>query len=457
MNRLFYKVTRLSKSEIPFALAMGLQFFFIIGVFWILKPLKKTLFIQHYDKQPFHFWGGTFDAAQAELFAKNINMLVAMFAMALFILLAKRLKKQLLVAFFAASLIVGAVAVMLWLQLHNASSVWALYIFGDLFNMLMVASFFAFLNDSVSPDQAKRLFGIVVLGGVAGGAVGSTLTKQLFGSMSVNHWILICIAIMFLIVCLAFFASNILKRNQGAFTACASASPQPSEATFSLKQLLRSKYILSIAAMVGCYEIVSSIVDFQFSAAASHYLDGDAIGNYFSTIYMTVNIVSLSVQVLVTSWVMTRLGITHALMFLPVSLLLGSLTFLAAPLLIISAFLCIFDNGLNYSINQSAKESLYVPIHSNGKYNAKALVDIFTQRTAKAISVNLTLVLSALLSFRWLALISMCFIVLWITAAFYAGRQFDNKENQQRPWQKKERKNRFLKKPKLFPIAHLRP
>ena len=52
-------------------------------------------------------------------------------------------------------------------------TVWSFYLFGDLFNTLMLASFFAFLNDSVAPGDTKRLYGPIVLGGVAGGAFGS--------------------------------------------------------------------------------------------------------------------------------------------------------------------------------------------------------------------------------------------------------------------------------------------
>jgi AAA family ATP:ADP antiporter len=36
-------------------------------------------------------------------------------------------------------------------------AVWSFYLFGDLFSTIMVAAFFAFLNDTVSPDAARRL------------------------------------------------------------------------------------------------------------------------------------------------------------------------------------------------------------------------------------------------------------------------------------------------------------
>jgi hypothetical protein len=44
--------------------------------------------------------------------------------------------------------------------------VWGFYLFGDLFSTLMVATFFSFLNDSVSSGAAHRLYGLMgFLGG----------------------------------------------------------------------------------------------------------------------------------------------------------------------------------------------------------------------------------------------------------------------------------------------------
>ncbi|PON15230.1 hypothetical protein C2W62_24895 [Candidatus Entotheonella serta] len=41
------------KSELPLTLMMFSYFFLVITSFWILKPLKKALFIQFYDEQGF--------------------------------------------------------------------------------------------------------------------------------------------------------------------------------------------------------------------------------------------------------------------------------------------------------------------------------------------------------------------------------------------------------------------
>jgi AAA family ATP:ADP antiporter len=102
---------------------------------------------------------------------------------------------------------------------------------------------------------------------------------------------------------------------------------------------------------------------------------------------------------------------------------------LVAPSLLIGSALNTADNGLNYSINQSAREALYVPTTRREKYEAKAFIDMFVQRFAKAVAVGLSLVITTVFagfeSVRWLSLVTAAILVAWIVIARFAGREFD--------------------------------
>jgi len=192
--------------------------------------------------------------------------------------------------------------------------------------------------------------------------------------------------------------------------------------------VFRSPYLLSIVAIVGLYEIVSTILDFQFTNTVTHYLEGPAIGQWFSNVYLVTNIVALLVQLLLTGFVMSRLGVHVALLVLPVAILAASTGFAALPILLIGSLLNTADNGFSYSINQSAKESLYVPTTKDEKYKAKAFIDMFVQRFAKAVAVvvslGITTVFVEYASIRWLSAVIIPLIVVWVFAAVYAGRRF---------------------------------
>jgi AAA family ATP:ADP antiporter len=134
------------------------------------------------------------------------------------------------------------------------------------------------------------------------------------------------------------------------------------------------------------------------------------------------------VQLFLTSLVMTRYGVGTALLVLPCVAMLGSAGFLIAPVLLIGSALNTCDNGFSYSINQSAKEALYVPTTRDEKYKAKAFIDMFVQRFAKALAVGLSLVITMTFtgfgSIRWLSLITVVILLVWILAVRYAGRTF---------------------------------
>ena len=92
-------------------------------------------------------------------------------------------------------------------------------------------------------------------------------------------------------------------------------------------------------------------------------------------------------------------------------------------------FLAVTDNGLNYSLNQQAKETLYVPTEPEERLRAKAFIDLFVQRFAKAgaVAVNLFVVAgNSLEAARWLALIVVPLSILWIIVVRFTGKEFEH-------------------------------
>jgi AAA family ATP:ADP antiporter len=426
------------RDELPFALAMASYSFLVIATFWILKPLKKSLLVGFYDQGGFELLGLRLDAAQAELVAKVLNMGVAIAAVAVFSLVASRLRRERLSLFFAAAFLVGFAAFATVLARPDAPVVWSFYLFGDLFATLMVAAFFAFLNDSVSADAARRLYGLVGLGGVLGGVAGSTVLSAWIEDLGVVTWMGVCFALGLAIAAAALLAARMARRlGPRARPAAEPREAEPAgtgweRALAGARLTLRSRYLLAIAALVGIYEIVSTIMDFQFTSTVAHYLDGDAIGAQFSLVFAITNGVSVAVQVLVTPWLLTRFGVGAALLVMPAMVLGGSTAFLVAPSLWVGSLLNTADNGFAYSIQQSAREALYVPASADEKYYAKAFIDMFVQRFAKALAVAVSLGITGWFghfeSVRWLSLATLALLALWIPAVRYAGRRFGEGE-----------------------------
>ena len=417
------------RRELPFVALMFLYFFLVITVFWILKPLKKAAFIGFYKGTGATFFG--MGGPEAEQIAKVGNMVVAFVAMIVFTLLSRKLHRQRLTLVFAGF----SVAVLLgYLPFvggePGAPIVWSFYLFGDLFNTLMVATFFAFLNDSVAPADAKRLYGPIVLGGVAGGAFGSLVVNRLTDRLDLSHWLLIASGLVIVIAGLAWAAGRIVDRNPPPAPEKPTGEPVvPGNAALEGARLVfRSRYLLAIVTIVGLYEIISTILDYQFTSTVDHFVSKDNLDNHFSTVFLLTNTFALGVQLFLTSAIMTRFGVRVALLITPMVILGNSVAFLALPVLWVGSLLNTSDNGLNYSMNQSAKESLYTPTSRDEKYKAKAFIDMFVQRAAKAIAVGVNLLLAAWFggfeAVRWLSIVAIGLVAIWILAASYAGRRF---------------------------------
>jgi ATP:ADP antiporter, AAA family len=420
---------QVKRDELPLALAMFVYFFLVITCFWILKPIKKGMFIQFYDQAGFEFLGMQFSASQAELLAKMLNMAVAFAAVVVFSYLSRSLRRQQLSYVFSLFFIACYGVFAAWLAQPASAGIWSFYLFGDLFSTLMVATFFAFLNDSVTPDLAKRMYGLVGLGGVCGGVFGASFVSARVSLFPFQTWLWICTGLTVLIALSAWYAGRrVAKPAEVSEVVTEEDKPAGNAATEGARLVFSSRYLLSIVAIVGLYEVISTILDFQFTYAVSYFLDGPDIGRHFAFVYSITNWVSLLVQLFLTGYVMSRFGLAVALLVLPAAIALGSTSFLLFPVLWAGSLLNTADNGFSYSINQSAKEALYVPTSAAEKYRAKAFIDMFVQRAAKAvavlISLGITFAFQDFSSLRYLSLITLALLVVWIIAARYAGAQF---------------------------------
>ena len=174
-------------KKIAFTAVMFLYINLVLTIFWILKPLKKSLFIGQYDgestfKLPesllnfldlllgkvapgFILQLSSIEmlGSSAELLAKGMNLIIA-FLIVLFLTLVTRLAKRQVLTYTCMGLVI-AMTVYFAVQINNPSelTVWLFYWFGDLYISLMRAAFFSALHDTVDHNNAKRLYGFIVL------------------------------------------------------------------------------------------------------------------------------------------------------------------------------------------------------------------------------------------------------------------------------------------------------
>ncbi len=388
--------------------------------------MKRGVLISFYQDSPIEIFGTVLFGPEIEQIAKVLNMVFAFLMVIGFTYLYKKISRRLLVISVSGLMAILFILYGRMLASPGHFDIWSFYIFGDMYNTALVTLFWAFTNDIFTSEQARRSYGFVGLGGILGGVVGATYVTLLVESVGREMLMYMSVIPMLLIAVIGV----IIDKREGAPKKPDSMPDQPKSnvALEGARLVLNSKYLLAIAAMLGVYELVSNIVDFQLSAAIALFVEGDLERDaYFGLVGIITNLAAVFVQMFVTGLVMINFGVGIALLLLPIMIAFGSLGFFIVPSLLFATIMSASDNSLNYSIQQSAKEALYTPTPRDVKYKAKAFIDMFIQRGAKAVAVFLNIGMAVYFGLEnvfWLSLFVLFMIVLWILLVRYMGREF---------------------------------
>ena len=85
-----------------------------------------------------------------------------------------------------------------------------------------------------------------------------------------------------------------------------------------------SRYLQTIAALIFVSVMVSTLIDYQFKAAAKEaYPSTDALAGFFGSYYAWLSVVTMLAQLWLTGRLLMGLGLTPSLLVLPVTLLCG--------------------------------------------------------------------------------------------------------------------------------------
>lgn len=412
------------KREVEPAVLFFLFWFLVIVVFWVLKPLKTGMFIDPLGDR----------GAELELYAKLGNIGVAIVAVAVFSWLYNRFGSRYLIPALCALFI----AALLWFAVTlsspgepGAPKYWAFYLFGDAWSTVWVTTFWAYLNEMTATGQSKRLYGLIGGGGIVGGLVGATVvatTVENLGSVTLITGTAAATVLLgliaFRIEALASREEIPIGRGRVETRIVASGEKQANAAIEGARLSLTSKYLFAIVMIVFLYEFASQILDYLFKNELESIQGAEATSAFYANIGVIINTVSVITQFFLVSFIMRRFGITTALLVLPAAMLISSGIYFAVPVLWAGSLLTISDNSLNYSINQTSRETLYVPTDADVKYKARAFANMFVQRFGKGIAILMALSLTAV-PIRFLSFLAMGVIAIWAGFAWYAGRRFD--------------------------------
>ena len=196
----------------------------------------------------------------------------------------------------------------------------------------------------------------------------------------------------------------------------------------------KSQYLLLLVGLVIFYELATTFSDFAVNVVfEQQHLGEDELARMYGRLgWMAGGVAIVAQLVLVPMLLPTK---RKALLLPPFVLLATCLGFVALPMLATALLVGSVDRGLNYSVHQSTRESLYVPLSDEQRYKAKAFIDMFVDRAAKAGASVLLLgiIVFAGSSPRVTLLASCGAMVAWIGSAKKLGTYADARYAAPRP------------------------
>jgi AAA family ATP:ADP antiporter len=371
-----------------------------------------------------------FQARQLAYADISSSLLVAA-VIAGYVLIARRVVfRDLLVGsmiFFAATW-----AVFWGLAHYYSRLIWvfpAFYVWVKIFGVLGATQIWTLANYVLTTREAKRVFGMVGGGAIAGGIFAGFLSKTMakrFGTesllLAMALFVLICAGLVILV-----WRSGRVLAGDARGTAGGLAQTAPHNLVASMRLLFASPYLRAIAGVICISSLVVTLTGWQFLAIGQQFLvKKDAMAEFFGSFYFYAGVLGLLFQLLLTARFLRRFGIGTALFVLPVTVFLGSAGLLAFGTLASVVALKGGDQVLRYSVDKSTTELLYLPSPAGVKLQVKWFIDTVIWRLGDGLSGLAVLIFAT--SLHWPARqISWIVLLLasgWLVAVSVARRQY---------------------------------
>ncbi|MDX1624251.1 MAG: cyclic nucleotide-binding domain-containing protein [Gemmatimonadota bacterium] len=315
---------------------------------------------------------------------------------------------------------VAASLVLFWVLLLNPTG-WvagAFYVWVNVFSLFLMSQSFLVLNDLFDPRQAKRVFGLIGAGAALGGVTGAAAAGFLASEIGSEN--LLWIAVGLLAGCGA-LAVRLFRVGEFRTTGTAEGTRDRGgirAIAGGLTFVRRSTHLQRIAVLLFLTILVSTFVDWIYNAAveAAHPGNPERMAEFIGQSFLVFNLIALALNVFATSLALRILGLAGALVVLPASVAMGAAGVLLIPTIWTAAAAKGADVSLRYSLDQSAREILFLPVPTVWKERAKPFIDIVVQRFADALAGGLILLAGglALLSIRGLAVVTLVLAGVWV-------------------------------------------
>lgn len=396
----------------------------LMTCYYLLKTLRETLILTSFS-------------AEVRSYATAVIALALFFIIPLYGMLfryAHRVQVVRWITFFFA----GNIVILYFMGRAGIELGFIYFVWVGVFGVMMVAQFWAFAADCFNVTSGQRLFPVIMAGQALGAVIGAqiiTLLLPYFGPFNV-----LLLASMLLMASSLFVSvakrltpeKSIAVYNSGD----AMESGRSNHFMGGLAVVMRSRYLILIAAVAILLNWINSTGEFIFadlvstravSEATEQKLPiSDIITGYYSDYFTATTILGFILQVFLVSRIYRWVGISGALLVLPVIAMLGYGMVVFIPVFSLIWMVKIIENATDYSIMNTTRQAIFLPLTLVEKYQGKATIDAFFWRFGDlvqggAIYVGLNWFDFGITQF---ALVNIGLATIWIWLTILLGRRY---------------------------------
>ena len=365
--------TQVEPGEAWGAVLLAADIFCLLASYYLLKTARESLILSE-------------GSAEVKSYAAGAQALILLAAVPLYGMLASRVKRNRLIngvlLFFVSHL-----ALFYVLSSHGVHIGVAFFLWAGVFNLMIVAQFWAFANDVYTIERGQRLFPLVAVGGSLGAWCGARAAAKLM-TLHLQPADLFALAAGGLLVCVGLNYGVARHLAGGRARPEAVDDEPPLGPAGGLRLLLGDRYLRLIATLVILVNVVNTIGEYLLgrlvvadamravaAGTAGGLSTSQLIGIFYGNFFAWVNLGGLAIQLFVVSRAFKRIGVAGSLFVLPLVACGSYALFAFFPVLGAIRIGKIMENSTDYSLQNTARHALFLPTSREAKFKAKQAID----------------------------------------------------------------------------------
>ncbi|MEJ0085303.1 MAG: Npt1/Npt2 family nucleotide transporter [Pseudomonadota bacterium] len=431
-ERLLSLITRVRPGEGRAALLFFLHGFLLLSSFQVMKALREAFILTRFSAETRSY--------VVALVALSLMLIVPLYGWLRRHLDGVRLLRMVTVFFVVTTPLFALLAHF------KVPIAIPFYIWVGTYGVMVVSQMWAFAADSFNVKTGQRLFVVIALGGNLGALAGAKITQLAAEALTPLGLMILSTSTLAATLFLATAERAAVPPGSRV-----TSPEQPRTAPHLLGGIglvLRDRYLLLIALFVVLLNWINStgefiLADYMKAHAQTLVAAGEGAGSInvvlaelYGNFNFWVTLIGLGIQLLLVARIYRVVGVRGALLVHPVILAVGYGVLALAPM--VGGFIPIFslirrikvaDNGVDYSLMNTTRQTLFLPVDRDSKYEGKMAIDTFFWRfgdvlQALAVYVGLNLLGWTTHDF---ALQNFVLSLIFIALANSMGRQYSRK------------------------------